>query len=140
MQIFKICYDSDITLVIVMMILEILKNVCVLIVLMFFILFYRPAKTDVCDTCTVLEKSMEVQPQNKARLQTKLDQHKEEAKKQQHHLSEREKSCPTDDKKPGDAWITIATDLQQTQPVPRLVNQSAYYKKKVRFPIRFIFF
>ena len=107
---------------------------------MLFILFYRPSKTDVCDTCTVLEKSMEVTPQNKARLQTKLDQHKEEAKKQQHHLSEREKSCPTDDKKPGDAWITIATDLQQKLLVPRLVNQSAFYKKKVRFPIRFIIF
>ena len=28
-------------------------------------------------------------------------------------------------------WITIATDLQQTQPVPKLNNQSSFFKQKV---------
>ena len=83
---------------------------------MFFILFYRPSKTDVCDTCTVLKKSMDVTPQNKAQLQREFDKHDEEAKMQQHHLSDREESCPNDHKKPGDKWITIAIDLKQTQP------------------------
>ena len=96
---------------------------------MFFILFYRPTKTDVCDTCTEINLSIELTPQNIAQLQAKLQEHKEEAVKQQHHLSEREKSCPIDDKKAGDPWITIATDLQQTQPVSKLNNQSAFYKK-----------
>ena len=91
-----------------------------------------------CITCTEISMSIDITPQNKAQLQTKLQKHKEEADKQQHHLSECEKSCPIDDKKAGDPWITTATDLQQTQPVPRLVNQSAFYKKRVR--IRFIFF
>ena len=97
----------------------------------FFILFYRPAKTDVCDTCTDLEKAIELSPPNLAQLEARLQEHQHEARKQQQHLKDREISCPIDDKKDGDPWITIATDLQQTQPVPKLNNQSAFYKKKV---------
>ena len=106
----------------------------------FFYLFYRPAKTDVCDYCT--EVTLKIQGaeshQLKTKLQAQLESHEQQAKAQQSHLSEREKSCPSDDKNEEDAWLTIATDLQQTQPVPKLNNQSAFYKKKVR--IRFIFF
>ena len=83
-----------------------------------------------CDTCTEINKAIELRPPNIAQLQAILQEHKDEAIKQQQHLAEREISCPIDDKKVGDPWITIATDLQQTQPVPKLVNQSAFYKKK----------
>ena len=77
-------------------------------------------------------------PELRTQLQALLKAHQEQATAQQVHLSEREKSCPIDDKNEEDDWLTIATDLQQTQPVPKLNNQSAFYKTKVR--IRFIFF
>ena len=77
-------------------------------------------------------------PSFKADLQALLKIHKEEADKQVGHLSRREKSCPIDDENVEDDWLTIATDLQQTHPVPKMNNQSAFYKTKVR--IRFIFF
>ena len=60
-----------------------------------------------------------------------MQAHKVEARQQQQHLKLREISCPIDDQNEDDGWITIATDLQQTQPVPKLNNQSAFYKKKV---------
>ena len=106
----------------------------------FFYLFYRPAKTDQCDYCTEMKLKIQGTESHELRkeLQALLKSHEEQATAQQSHLSEREKSCPSDDKNEKDLWITIATDLQQTQPVPKLNNQSAFYKKKVR--IRFIFF
>ena len=68
---------------------------------------------------------------NLARLQARKLAHKREATDQQLHLSERLEKCliDADDKK--NEWVTICTDLQQTQPVPKLNNQSAYYHKKV---------
>ena len=96
----------------------------------FFILFYRPAKTDICDTCTELEKAIERSPPNLAQLQARLQAHKAEAREQQLHLKHCEEQCPIDAQNEDDVWITIATDLQQTQPVPKLNNQSAFYKKK----------
>ena len=68
---------------------------------------------------------------NLARLQARLQAHKKEATDQQLHLSERLQQCPIDAKNPRNEWVTICTDLQQTQPVPKLNNQSAYYRKKV---------
>ena len=106
----------------------------------FFILFYRPTKVDECDTCTEIKQSIKATPENKVQLQAELDKHNKESDIQVAHLSAREQSCPLDDKEAGNTWLTIATDLQQTQPVPKLSNQSSFYKKKVRFPIRFIFF
>ena len=79
-----------------------------------------------------IEYAHRYNPQNKAQLQSELHKHKGEAEKQLIILSECEKSCPIDDKKADDPWITIATDLQLTQHVTRLVNQSAFYKDKVR--------
>ena len=105
-----------------------------------FILFYRPAKVDECDTCLEYRQLIASTPENKVQLQADLDAHDKEGKLRQRHLSYREESCPLDHKKAGNTWVTIATDLQQTQPVPKLSNQSSFYKKKVRFPIRFIFF
>ena len=45
-----------------------------------------------------------------------------------HYLEEQ---CPIDHKREDNCWLTIATDLQQTQPVPKLNNQSSFYKQKV---------
>ena len=56
----------------------------------FFILFYRPAKTDVCDTCTALELAMKRGGPNLDGLQARLQAHKEEARSQQQHLKYRE--------------------------------------------------
>ena len=70
----------------------------------FFILFYRPAKTE-------LEKAIELSPPNLAQLEAILQEHQDEARKQQQHLKDREISCHIDDKKVGDPWITIATNL-----------------------------
>ena len=106
----------------------------------FFLLFYRPHKTDKCDTCTELQQSMKIRPDDKVQLQAELDAHLAEANIQVQHLKNREVSCPVEAKNVHSTWITIATDLQQTQPVPRLNNQSAFYKKKVSFPIRFVLF
>ena len=106
----------------------------------FFLLFYRPHKTDKCDTCTELQQSMKIRPEDKVQLQAELEAHLEEARLQMQHLAARELSCPKYAKDVDSTWITIATDLQQTQPVPRLNNQSAFYKKKVSFPIRFVLF
>ena len=39
--------------------------------------------------------------------------------------------CPIDALEEDNEWITIATDLQQTQPVPKLNNQSSFFKQKV---------
>ena len=39
--------------------------------------------------------------------------------------------CPIDASQEDNEWITIATDLQQTQPVPKLNNQSSFFKQKV---------
>ena len=64
-------------------------------------------------------------------LQERLNVHKDEARRQQDRLSYLEKQCPLDHQTPDNCWLTIATDLQQTQPVPKLNNQSAFYKKKV---------
>ena len=97
----------------------------------FFILFYRPAKTDVCDNCTELKKGIERGGPNLARLQERLQAHKAEARDQQLHLQHREEQCPIDAQNEYNVWITIATDLQQTQPVPKLNNQSAFYEKNV---------
>ena len=83
---------------------------------------------------------MKIRPDDKVQLQAELDAHLEEANIQVQHLKNREVSCPVDAKNVHSTWITIATDLQQTQPVPRLNNQSAFYKKKVSFPIRFVLF
>ena len=96
----------------------------------FFILFYRPAKTDVCDTCTELGKAIERSPPNLAQLQARLQAHKVEARNQQQRLQHFEEQCPIDAENSDNCWKTIATDLQQTQPVPKLNNQSAFYKKK----------
>ena len=96
----------------------------------FFILFYIPAKTDVCDTCTELELAIDRGAPNLARLQARLQAHKVEARNQQQRLQHFEHQCPIDAQNPDNDWITIATDLQQTQPVPKLNNQSAFYKKK----------
>ena len=103
---------------------------------MFFILFFRPAKTDVCDTCTELGISINETPapENKVELESKLAEHVKQYEAQQDNLKNHELKCPDEKHEDPDCpWITIATDLQQTQPVPRLVNQSAYYKQKVRF-------
>ena len=62
-----------------------------------------------CDTCTELEKAIELSPPNLAQLEARLQEHQHEARKQQQHLQDREKSCPIDDKKVGDPWITITT-------------------------------
>ena len=35
--------------------------------------------------------------------------------------------CPIDASQEDNEWITIATDLQQTQPVPKLNNQSSFF-------------
>ena len=45
-----------------------------------------------------------------------------------HYLEEQ---CPIDHERADNCWLTIATDLQQTQPVPKLNNQSSFYKQKV---------
>ena len=103
---------------------------------MFFILFYRPSKTDVCDTCTELGIAIKetTAPEKKVELERKLAEHVMQYKAQIGNLHNHEEKCPAEKlENPEFPWITIATDLQQTQPVPRLVNQSAYYKQKVRF-------
>ena len=92
----------------------------------FFILFYRPAKTDVCDTCTELQLAIDRGVPNIDRLQARLQAHKEEARAQQQQLKYCEQQCPIDAQNEDNDWITIATDLQQTQPVPKLNNQSAF--------------
>ena len=62
----------------------------------FFILFYRPAKTDVCDTCTELELAIGRGGPNLARLQARLQAHKEEAREQKQQLKYCEQQCPID--------------------------------------------
>ena len=62
-------------------------------------------------------------------LKDDLKIHMAEANKQQKLLSHFEKSCIEDG--PYHEWRTICIDLQQTLPVPRLNNQSSYYKSKV---------
>ena len=101
---------------------------------MYFILFYRPRKTDECDTCTSIKISMKKTPENIEDLEAKMAQHKVLYKAQQTNLQNHEQTIgPRNQKDPKSPWVTIATDLQQTQPLPRLVNQSSFYKKKVRF-------
>lgn len=107
---------------------------------MFFLLFYRPHKTDKCDTCTEFDQEMKIRPADKVRLQAEKEAHEAEARIQQNHLKAREASSLLDAKKADNTWITICTDLQQTQPVPRLNNQSAFYKRKVSFSIIFVLF
>ena len=55
---------------------------------MFFILFFRPAKTDVCDTCTELDISINETPapENKVELESKLAEHVKQYKAQQDDL------------------------------------------------------
>ena len=97
----------------------------------FFILFYRPTKTDVCDTCTELDLAIKRGGPNLDLLQARLQAHKIEGRRQQDRLKYLEVQCPKEAaENPDYSWITIATDLQQTQQVPKLNNQSAFYKKK----------
>ena len=63
-------------------------------------------------------------------LQERLEAHQTEARRQQDRLKYLEEQCPKDHQNQDNCWLTIATDLQQTQPVPKLNNQSSFYKKK----------
>ena len=100
-------------------------------IIIFFILLYRPAKTDVCDKCTELELAIGRGDPNLAQLQARLQAHKAMARYMQERLKYRTEQCPIDALNPANEWITIATDLQQTQPVPKLNNQSSFFKQKV---------
>ena len=73
----------------------------------------------------------------KAAIKLRLDQHKMEAKRQQDLLTA-QKALAEEESEP--KWLVLATDMQATQPVPKLRNQSAYFKTKVRFLIRLISF
>ena len=64
-------------------------------------------------------------------LKESLELHKEAATFMQNRLHYLEEQCPIDHQREDNCWLTIATDLQQTQPVPKLNNQSAFYKQKV---------
>ena len=64
-------------------------------------------------------------------LKESLELHKDEAKFMQDRLHYLEEQCPIDHERADNCWLTIATDLQQTQPVPKLNNQSSFYKQKV---------
>ena len=46
---------------------------------MFFLLFYRPHKTDKCDTCTEFEQEMKIRPADKVQLKAELEAHQAEA-------------------------------------------------------------
>ena len=46
----------------------------------FFILSYRPAKTDACDKCTQLELAMEIEGPDYAQLNARLQAHKAAAR------------------------------------------------------------
>ena len=62
-------------------------------------------------------------------LEAEKTKHLQEATFQQSKLSGFEESGPTEPE--GNEWRTIATDLQQTLPCPKLNNQSAYYRTKL---------
>ena len=116
------------------------NSLCFLVVFISLKFIFRPAKVDECDYCTEADQKIQGAecPSFKSDLQALLKIHQEEAAKQVENLSSHERSCPIDDENAEDDWLTIATDLQQTHPVPKMNNQSAFYKTKVR--IRFIFF
>ena len=92
----------------------------------------HPPRSDTCEFCTwsdVQMKSKSSQNIEVSVLKDDLKIHVAEARKQQKLLSHFEQSCIEDG--PYHEWRTICIDLQQTLPVPRLNNQSSYYKSKV---------
>ena len=62
-------------------------------------------------------------------LHAQKSKHLQEAQLQQSKLTGFEDSGPTEPRE--SEWRTVATDLQQTLPCPKLNTQSAYYRTKM---------
>ena len=100
-----------------------------------FIFISRAPKSDVCDICFV--EDMYFKTNEDVERKKKFDHHKALAQSQRDHLKEKKETYGN---KPADTEdIAISLDLQQVIPIPKLPNQSAFFKRKVRIIIIKIF-
>lgn len=93
---------------------------------------FRPPKTDLCNRCEQLKASIEEKKAKKKDFQdltTQLQEHQSAAGVPQDLLSRAEANSKV--ALPDCDLRTVAIDLQQTLPCPRLRTSSAYYKRKV---------
>ena len=92
---------------------------------------FRPPKKDTCSTCDATNASMQQKRdagEDDSDLQATLDAHKALAKEAQALLGAQAKIVPTE----GEPIVkSIAMDLQQTLPCPRISTGLAYYLRKL---------
>ena len=101
-----------------------------------FIFISRAPKSDVCDICFVEEMYFKTNEGDDVRKK-KFDHHRALAQSQRDHLKEKKETW---ENKPADtADIAISLDMQQVIIIPKLPNQSAFFKRKVRIIIIKIF-
>ena len=102
-----------------------------------FFFITRAPKSDVCDVCFKEDNYLRTSPSDADVRQKALDHHRMLAECQREHLSEKRETWPS---KPADTdHVVISMDMQQVIPIPKLPNQSAFFKRKVRIIIIKIF-
>ena len=92
---------------------------------------FKPPKQDTCSTCDEIQATMQQKQaagEDVSELQATLDQHKDLAKEAQTLLGSQVDYVPTE----GEPIVkSIAMDLQQTLPCPRISTGLAYYLRKL---------
>jgi len=96
--------------------------------------FYRKPRSDKCDTCEQATQDLKaIGDDSSIRAQKiikELDAHKAEAERRTtrmtQHLNPKDPNYVQEED-----WCILATDLMQTQPLPKLSNQSSFFRKKV---------
>ena len=104
-----------------------------------FIFISRPPKSDVCDICFVEDAYFNTMPDEDGDVERKKkwEDHKALGQSLRDNLNQMKEIYANKPKNTDD--IAISLDLQQVIPIPKLPNQSAFFKRKVRIIIIKIF-
>ena len=104
-----------------------------------FIFISRPPKSDVCDVCFVEDAYFRTMPNEDADVERrkKWKAHQDLGQSLRDNLNKMKDEHAEKPKNTAD--IAISIDMQQVIIVPKLPNQSAFFKRKVRIIIIKIF-
>ena len=101
--------------------------------------FFRPPKSDKCNICCETDELLlkhANEPHRVAEIQETKRLHKAEADLRKDNMY-RHINMDHEEYVNDPTWLNLCTDLMQMLPLPKLSNQSAYFKTKVWF--RFVF-
>lgn len=91
-------------------------------------LSFKSPKVDTCTKCDMLQAQIQysLQPEEKANLEKKLNDHQEQATRAYEQKRSDKMSCETDE-----SLLVLSFDLQQCLPTPLLSSGLAFYKRSL---------